>query len=130
MICGSGISAILDPRWFVPVNEASYYATGWATWYRNRNSPFAVVPPDPILAQIELYEQALSTPDTEERTRLMQAVLQIAADEFYVIGIASPLTRYWLINENINNLPDLWFDGWIPGMQSITSPFQWFFDEG
>lgn len=127
---GSGISAILDPRWFVPVSDASYYATGWASWYLNPNNQSAVMPPDPILAQMELYKQVLSTPDTDERIRLMQEVLQIAADEFYVIGIASPLNRYWLINERINNLPDVWFDGWIPGMQSITSPFQWFFDEG
>jgi len=127
---GSGISAILDPRWFVPASEASYYATGWASWYMNPNNASAIMPPDHILAQIDLYRQVLSTPDTDERIRLMQEVLQIAADEFYVIGIASPQTRYWLINERINNLPDIWFDGWIPGMQSITSPFQWFFDEG
>ena len=127
---GSGISAILDPRWFVPVSDASYYATGWSSWYLNPNNLSAIVPPDHILAQINLYKQVLSTPDTDERIRLMQEVLQIAADEFYVIGIANAPTRYWLINERINNLPDLWFDGWIPGMQSITSPFQWFFDEG
>jgi peptide/nickel transport system substrate-binding protein len=127
---GSGISAILDPRWFVPVGDPSYYATGWSHWYRNPNNDFAIVPPAHIVAQIELYEQVLSTPNPDERIRLMQEVLQISADEFYVIGIALPPTRYWLINERINNLPDLWFDGWIPGMQSITSPFQWFFDEG
>ncbi|HRF98070.1 MAG TPA: hypothetical protein PLZ51_22845, partial [Aggregatilineales bacterium] len=127
---GSGISAILDPRWFVPVGDASYYATGWSNWYRNPTGASAIVPPAHIVAQIELYEEVLATPDSDERIRLMQEVLQISADEFYVIGIALPPARYWLINERINNLPDLWFDGWIPGMQSITSPFQWFFDEG
>lgn len=125
---GSGLSAILDPRWFVPINESSQYASGWATWYNNPNNEFAVEPPEHIQAQIELYEEVLATPDPDERIRLMNEVLQIAADEFYTIGIVSPTDRYWLINENINNLPDLWFDGWIPGMQSATSPFQWYFD--
>ena len=126
---GSGITAMLEPRWYVPITDASYYATGWASWHIDPDRVSAVEPPEYVKNQIQLYNQVISNPDPDERIRLMQDVIQVAADEFYVIGISSAPNRYWLISERIDNLPEFWFDGWIPGMQSATSPFQWYFTD-
>jgi peptide/nickel transport system substrate-binding protein len=127
---GVGINAILDARYFVPVNRSSYYASGWALWYLfGDTNEYAVEPPDTIKQIFAQYELVRGTADPERRIELMQELLQMSADEFFVMGVSNPQDRYGAINENIGNVPQTWYDGFIPGMQSITQHDQWYFKQ-
>lgn len=124
---GAGLNAVLDARYFVPVTRFSYFGLGWALWFLSISEEDAVEPPERIKNLYALYQQAQGTPNPDTRIELMREVMQIAADEFFVMGISSPLDRYAVFNEDIGNIPDTWYDGFVPGMQSITHPEQWYF---
>lgn len=124
---GYGITAITDPRYFVPVHGQSAWGIGWAHWYANPNGEYAVEPPQLIKDDIALYQKVLQAPTSEERISLMKQVLQIAADNFWVMGISSAVPSYRPLSAKLANVPATWVDGWNPGGVAIAFPEQWYF---
>ena len=59
----------------------------------------------------------------------MKVILQMAADEFWVIGTARPGTGYQVYHSRLGNQPAEWIAGWIEGVQKITYPEQWYIME-
>lgn len=124
---GYGITAITDPRYFVPVHGQSIWGNGWELWYLEPNNPNAVEPPQEIKDHIALYEQVRQAPTSEQRIELMSQVLQTAADNFWVIGISSATGPYRPLSARLANVPETWVDGWNPGGPAIAFPEQWFY---
>ena len=124
---GYGITAITDPRYFVPVHGQSIWGNAWNLWYLEPNNPAAVVPPQDIQDHIALYQQVLQAPTSEERIELMSQVLQTAADNFWVLGISSASESYRPLSARLANVPESWVGGWNPGGPAIAFPEQWFF---
>ncbi|MFN8531371.1 MAG: ABC transporter substrate-binding protein [Anaerolineae bacterium] len=124
---GYGITAITDPRYYVPVHGQSIWGNAWNLWYLEPNNPAAIVPPQDIQDEIHLYQQVLQAPTSEERLDLMRQVLQFAADNFFVIGISSPSDSYRPLSSRLANVPATWVNGWNPGGVNIAFPEQWFF---
>lgn len=124
---GYGITAITDPRYFVPIHGQSIWADGWAIWYLDPTNEAGVEPPQEIKDHIHLYEQVLQAPTTEERFALMGQVLQTAADNFWVLGISSPSPSYRPLSADLGNVPASWVNGWNPGGPAIAFPEQWYF---
>jgi peptide/nickel transport system substrate-binding protein len=124
---GYGITAITDPRYFVPVHGQSIWGNGWNLWYLEPNNPAQVEPPQEIKDHIDLYEKVLQAPTSEERISLMQHVLQTAADNFWVIGISSASDGYRPLSARLTNVPESWVGGWNPGGPAIAFPEQWFY---
>jgi peptide/nickel transport system substrate-binding protein len=124
---GSGITAMLEPRYFVPTSSMSMYAIGWGQWFSDPSSPTAVEPPQQIIEHYQLYTSALAETDYDTRLERMQIFLQRSAEAFYVIGIATPPARFTPISQDLRNVPSTWLDGWLSGAIRITRPEQWFF---
>ncbi|QPC83443.1 ABC transporter substrate-binding protein [Phototrophicus methaneseepsis] len=127
---GYGITAITDPRNFVPVHGQSVWADGWQLWYLEPNNPDLVEPPQEIKDLIDLYQSVLQAPTSEERYELMGQVLQTAADNFWVMGISSATPSYRPLSANLHNVPETWVNGWNPGGIAIAIPEQWYFEGG
>jgi peptide/nickel transport system substrate-binding protein len=119
----------MDPRYFVPVHGQSIWGNGWNLWYLEPNNPTAVEPPQDIKDLIDLFETVRQAPTSEERIDLMRQVLQIDADNFYVIGISSATDSYRPLSSRLANVPESWVGGWNPGGPAIAFPEQWFFQE-
>ncbi len=126
---GYGITAITDPRYFVPVHGQSIWGNAWNIWYLEPNNPAGVEPPQEIQDLIHLYERVRQAPTSEERIALMQQVLQIAADNFWVIGISSASPSYRPLSARLANVPATWVNGWNPGGVNIAFPEQWYFTQ-
>jgi peptide/nickel transport system substrate-binding protein len=124
---GYGITAITDPRYFVPVHGQSIWGNGWELWYLEPNNPAAIEPPQEIKDHIDLYQQVLQAPSSEQRIELMSQVLQTASDNFWVIGISSASDSYRPLSSRLANVPESWVGGWNPGGPAIAFPEQWFF---
>lgn len=124
---GYGITAITDPRYFVPVHGQSIWGNGWNLWYLEPNNPSLVEPPQEIKDHIALYESVLQAPTSEQRLELMKQVLQTAADNFWVIGISSASDSYRPLSARLGNVPESWVNGWNPGGPAIAFPEQWYF---
>ncbi len=124
---GYGITAITDPRNYVPFHGQSIWGNGWQLWYLQVNNKAKVEPPQVIKDQVDLYKKVLQAPTGEERLKLMKQVLQTTADNFWVIGISSASDSYRPLSAKLGNVPKTWVGGWNPGGTAIAFPEQWFF---
>lgn len=126
---GYGITAITDPRYFVPIHGQGIWGNGWAITYLEPNNEAGVDIPADMQAQIDLYKSVLQAPTSEERIERMGQVLQNAADGFWVIGISSASGSYRPLSARLRNVPESWVNGWNPGGVAIAFPEQWYFAE-
>ena len=126
---GVGYSTLLDPRNFLPIHGHSRYGYGWHLWYVNPEGERAIEPPEMVKKQLALYDQVGQTPDPVKQTELMDEILEIAADNFYVIGITKPTPQYAVANQNLRNIMN-----WMPASWQYPTPgpgdtFQFYYDE-
>ncbi len=126
---GAGITAILDPRYYVPMEFFGMYGNAWYNWRVDAADTVQVEPPAEIDAVRTLYDEVLATAGQEAQIEKMSEVLQIAADEFWVIGISRPAPGYQPYSQRLGNQPDQWIAGWIEGVQKLTYPEQWYIIE-
>ena len=101
----SGIAAMLDPRFYVPINNNCFYAPGWALYYTQPDNEAAVEPPEAVKAQQELYRSLVGTADPAKQNELMAQVLQNAADLFFTFGVSLPADGYGVVKNDVVNLP-------------------------
>lgn len=126
---GAGITAILDPRYFVPMEWWGIFGNGWYAWRVGANDFVQVEPPQHIKDIREKYEtEVLGAPTQEAQIEAMKEILAIAADEFWVIGISRPSSGYDPSSARLKNIRDNWIGGWIEGVQKITYPEQWYLE--
>jgi peptide/nickel transport system substrate-binding protein len=126
---GWGITSILNPRYFVAIDSRSYWGNGWALWYLQPNNKNAVEPPQAIKDHVDLFKKVTQAATEEERMSLMKQVLQVAADNFWVIGVSGSSDSYHPVSAKIGNVPDNWVWDWDPGGYAIALPEQWYFKQ-
>jgi peptide/nickel transport system substrate-binding protein len=128
---GAGITAILDPRYYVPGEYAGYFGNGWNYWITNASAgEVKVEPPQDIKDLRAKYTDGVLTQPTQElQIAAMKEVMQDAMDQFYVIGISRMPVMYYPFNARLGGIPETWYDGWLEGVQKILYPEQWFLRE-
>jgi peptide/nickel transport system substrate-binding protein len=106
---GGMADALIWPQEYAPVDssvDGARYATRWARWFNDQ--PGGEEPPDVVKQQMDLYNQLRSVADEQRQFELMAQILEIAADQFYSIGIALPgdHDRYNVVRNNFRNVPE------------------------
>lgn len=122
-----GLEVILEPRWYFPFSNESLFGEAWQYWYNNPSSEFAEEPPAIVKQQMDLYTQLKATADAEGQNELMRQILQIAADEFYAIGVALPANGYGIVRNNMHNVPDTILQAYLYPSPAPTNPFTYYF---
>lgn len=102
----SGIAAMLDARFYVPINSNCFYAPGWSLYYTDPTNEAAVEPPPAVKAQQDLYRTLVGTADPATQNELMAQVLQNAADLFFTFGVSLPPDGYGIVKNSVVNLLD------------------------
>jgi peptide/nickel transport system substrate-binding protein len=119
---------MLETRWWFPSGGEANYAMRWANYYETRgNGEHALEPPPEALRQMELAWQIPLEPDVDVQKELFREILQIAKEQFYVIGIASAADGYGIVKNNLRNVVDSFPDSWLyltPGPVDIPT---WYF---
>lgn len=123
-----GFDVILEPRYYFPYSNSSLYALLWAKWYYSPQDPTAEEPPAVIKQQMQLYNQIQATADVDKQIALMKQILDIAADQFYVIGLYHPATGYGVIRNNFRNVPSTMPDSGNFPNPAPTNPCQYYID--
>jgi peptide/nickel transport system substrate-binding protein len=125
---GGASDAITDPRGYLPFNKTVIHiAPLWAEW--NMNPSAGEEPPADVKKQIELYRTIDSLADPDARIARMKEVLEMAADEFYSIGIRQPPPGFGIAKNTFHNVIDpLPMSGplWRPAPDSV----QFFIEKG
>lgn len=105
-----GLAPMLNPGHFVfPEGGGSQFAPRWAMWYNDSAFPPGGIepeePPAQVQEQMALYDELKATADPGRQKELMMQMLDIAADQFYVIGISLQPPGYGVVKNNFHNVP-------------------------
>jgi peptide/nickel transport system substrate-binding protein len=128
---GAGVTPLIDPRYYVPMDYFGFFGLGWYGWRvpDPTGETVAVEPPQWVKDARAKYDEAIAQPTQELQIERMRDVIQEAKDRFYVIGIARPAVGYYPFHSRLGGIPDTWYDGWNEGSTKILYPEQWFLIE-
>lgn len=119
-----GLDVVLEPRWYFPYSNESIFAEAWQYWYNG--DPRGEEPLPAAQMQMDLYNELKATADPEAQAALMEEILQIAADEFWAMGITLPAPGYTIKKNNIFNTPTSYPNAWLYPHPGPTNPFQYY----
>ncbi|WP_432879070.1 ABC transporter substrate-binding protein [Kribbella sp. CA-245084] len=103
-------------HYWVPTNDGSArYGVAWAQWYQSKGEK-GTKPPAEVQKQLELFTQARQEPDPDKTLELGKQVLQIAADQFYYIGVSSVPNTYGVVKNDFHNVPAQMSESVAPGI--------------
>lgn len=123
---GIGLAALLDPRYFVPYSGNAFYAMGWQIWYNDKTAVNAVEPPAQVQEALALYDEMKSTIDDARRVEAFKQILEIAADQFYSIGIKVPNDAYGIVRNDFHNVPERMPNSFGYPTPAPTNPEQYY----
>ena len=125
-----GYTAVLEPENFVPTSfengDTVLYAIPWARWFIGPKTPLAEKPPESVEKQMNLFRRLTAEPNRETRAALMTQVLEMAADEFYAMGICLDPDRVAIRTPGFRNVPASHFDSWLYPVPGPLNPCQFF----
>jgi peptide/nickel transport system substrate-binding protein len=124
---GAGISPLISPRDYVPMDYHSYSSNGWYYWRVQEPDMVWVEPPQWAKDKYSKYvTEVLGGATLEDQIAAMKELIEDAADRFYSIGLARPGPNYLPFHARLGGIPDSWFAGWTPGNAKIYRPEQWY----
>lgn len=129
VVIGSGDGG-MDPmqeiHGFIPAFEGYNGAPAWERWRESSGHPDAMVPPEPVLRQLDLHRRIRETADSDQQDRLMREILDIAAEEFYAIGIAVMPGGMGVVRSTFRNVPRTMPESWVYPTPAPTNPAQYY----
>lgn len=122
--------AILDPRWYIPINTESNYGIPWAYWYAQAEVSDAepVEPPEQVKEALAIYDEFKNTGDPAAQQELMGQILAIAEEQFYAVGISLPAPGYGIRKNYVRNVPAVTFQAYLYPTPSPTNTTTYWFD--
>ena len=105
--------AILDPRYYFPFNMESAFALPWAVEFMTPGEGLAAEPVAAAKKQQDLYKELVQTASAEKRAELFNEILDIAAEQFWVIGVSLPDTEYGIARNDMGNIPQNQPYSWV-----------------
>lgn len=105
VVWSGGQRAILDSSYYLPNNpNSSFFAMLWTYWYLG--DPRGEEPPAVVQEQMELWDQIQITPELDQQTELLRQLIDIATDQFYVMGMSSIPSGYIVVKNNFHNVSE------------------------
>jgi peptide/nickel transport system substrate-binding protein len=100
---GGKQDAFLRPQQLLPIHHNATYGIAWVWWFLGREG--AEEPPPNVRRQFDLWSQINATTDQAKRVTAMKEIIEIAAENFYLMGVSAPRTQYGIVSNRMNNVP-------------------------
>lgn len=123
-----GFEVILEPRYYFPFSIWSLYGLLWAKWFNNPQDPLAEEPSAAARRQMELYGKLQMTDDANKQLDFMKQIIDISAEEFYVIGLNRPPIAFGIVKNNFRNVPAIMPLSYSYPDPAPTNPCQYYID--
>jgi len=125
---GSGGMAdgLFEPTFYFPFWNESLFAVPWGNWYASGGKS-GEEPPAEVKKQMELYREITKYSDPAKQAELMKQLLDIAADQFYCIGISTPGPLYSVVKNTMHNVYPRPF-AWTYPSPAASNTEQYYFD--
>jgi peptide/nickel transport system substrate-binding protein len=121
-----GIDVFIDPRDYFPFSTESNFAIEWGKFYTGAGGQ---EPPDYVKQQWALYDQIKGTSDAEKQAAPFQQILDIAADQFYQIGVSTAINGFAVVSNKLGNVPENTPTGWIHPDPGTLNTEQFYFKQ-
>ncbi len=118
--------ALFEPTFYFPFWNETLFAVPWGNWYASGGKA-GEEPSAAAKKQMDLYRDILRSADVAKQNELMQQLLNIAADEFYAIGINSPGPLFAAVKNNLHNVYPRPF-AWTYPSPVASNTEQYYFD--
>jgi peptide/nickel transport system substrate-binding protein len=118
--------AILDPRWFFCGSTGgARYAPLWNNWYIGAGE--REEPPEPMKRQMDIYRNELLTAvSTEAQIDAMRRIVQIAKEEFWIMGMSLPPNGYAIVKNTMHNVPKVMWEAARYPTPGPSNPSQYY----
>ena len=125
---GSGgmADALFEPTFYFPFWNESLFAVPWGNWYASGGKS-GEEPPAAVKKQMDLYREITKYSDPAKQVELMKQLLDIAADQFYVIGVSTPGPLYSVVKNTMHNVYPRPF-AWTYPSPVASNTEQYYFD--
>lgn len=121
-----GLDVVQSPRNYYPDSDEAIYGTAWYYWL-NSGGKQGVEPPADVKKQHDLIQQMKATGDAAKQEQFMREVLKIAKDNFWVIGIGTPVKGFGIVKNDMQNVPKAMTDAWVFPSPGPYNPAAFFF---
>ncbi|MHA6729233.1 ABC transporter substrate-binding protein [Devosia sp. A369] len=121
-----GIDVFIDPRDYFPFSTETNFAIDWAKYYIGDGGE---EPPAYVKDQWSLYDQIKGTSDPDKQAALFQQILDIAADQFYQIGVSTAINSFAVVGNTLGNVPEDTPVGWIHPDPGTLNTEQFYFKQ-
>ena len=123
-----GIALVMDPRSYMAYSTESLFGVAWADWWRSGGSR-GEEPPEAAKKQQALYDELQVTIDPARQDEIMQEILEIAIEEFWVMGITKYYKGYGIVRNNFKNVPDTLWQWHVSASPAQTNPEQYYIEQ-
>lgn len=121
-----GMDATQSPRPFMTVHSESRQSLQWVKWYLS-NGKQGEEPSASMKKRLDLYEQWKAARTTAEADKLYREILQIAADEFEVLGVVRPPKDNAIRRTTLRNVYEHMPAGWVYPTPGPSLLQQWYY---
>ncbi|WP_367988872.1 ABC transporter substrate-binding protein [Vibrio sp. NTOU-M3] len=112
-IVGDGGAGIIDEaRHYMPFSPESTWGLGYYLWANEPDNEFAVEPPAHVKKQLDLWKKVEQTSSQEMQFKYMEEIIDIAQENFYVIGTVEALPVGVVVNNKLRNIPENMPQSW------------------
>lgn len=112
---------LINPKMYVP-EFGTYYAHAWGYWYARggyygvdlSDQPGAFAPPEdhPLMDAIDRYDAIIQMDNIDDQIEAFQEVLDIAAENLWVINISSAPPMVRAVKKGFRNYPERAYRTW------------------
>ncbi|WP_333834799.1 ABC transporter substrate-binding protein [Rubrimonas sp.] len=117
--------AILQPSNWIPVHHSSHYGVPWYDWWRGAAA--GEEPPASVRRQLDLWGMMGQEPDAEKRFDMMREILDIAAENFFSIGVGAEGSGYGVISNRMRNVPEPMIGSYWFATPGPNNPPTWYY---
>ena len=122
-------TANMNPAVLAPTRQDTLSWPKWGQYYQTNGQSGEPVDLAEAAELMALYREWMASDDFEEREVIWLRMLEIHAEQQFIIGIVSAVLQPIVVSNRLHNVPEQGVYSWDPGAQfGIYHPDQFWFD--
>ena len=121
-----GLTPEVEPVFLLPGGGGLGQVNHWRQWWDSDGARGEEPPAGPICEIFELYDQVLTTADTDEQVELMQQIVKLNMDHIWYTGVVGDLPQVVIVKDNFMNVPENGVFDWVQKTPGPEAPEQFF----
>ncbi|MGQ9632386.1 MAG: ABC transporter substrate-binding protein [bacterium] len=123
----AGIHWVIDPLWYVPTSQYTYWAPLYGIWYATGGKGGEEPRGDLRRLQL-LYDELKSTVDEKKKLELGRQILSMHAENSWIIGITRE-AAIAIVKNNFKNVPEDVIQDWRLISPGYVNPEQFYIEQ-